>query len=390
MPRLLMVTTVPATIEAFLLPFARHFVGQGWHVDALSAGDPTAWGAWSGVFADCYGVQWSRDPYKLHQLIAPPRRIREIVAAERYDIVHVHTPVGAFVTRFALRDFRRVGRPAVIYTAHGFHFYDGGQPLRNAMFRNAEVTAGKWLDYLVVINREDEAAAHRYGITAPERIRYMPGIGVDLSYYGPDSVPATTVAALRAELGLPSDARVLLMVGEFIPRKRQSDLLHALARLGRPQTHVLFAGNGPTFAEMQQLAASLGIAAQTHFLGRRSDIPALMRLAEFTVLPSAQEGLPRCVLESLSMATMVIGSDIRGTRDLLREVGGMLYPMGDIDQLASMLAWTLDNPDDAARLGQRGREVMAHYDVQSVIAWHEALYGEALALVQSRTQLPVS
>lgn len=390
MPRLLMVTTVPATIEAFLLPFARHFAGQGWHVDAMSAGDPAEWGAWRTIFADCYQVKWSRDPYKLHQLIEPPRRIREIVAAERYDIVHVHTPVAAFVTRFALRDFRRVGRPAVIYTAHGFHFYNGGQPLRNALFRNAEVTAGRWLDYLVVINREDEAAAQQYTIVAPERIRYMPGIGVDLSYYGPDGVPASAVATVRAELGLPGDARVLLMVGEFIPRKRQSDLLHAFARLGRPSAHLLFAGDGPMLEEMQQMAASLGIAAQTHFLGRRKDIPALMKLAEFTVLPSAQEGLPRCVLESLSMATMVIGSDIRGTRDLLSEVGGILYPVGDIDQLAGMLAWALDNPDDAARLGQRGREVMAHYDVQSIIARHEALYGEALALVNSRTQIPVS
>lgn len=59
-----------------------------------------------------------------------------------------------------------------------------------------------------------------------------------------------------------------------------------------------------------------------HFLGRRRDIPVLMRASVATLIASAQEGLPNCVRESLCMETPVIGTEIRGTRDLLVDGNG--------------------------------------------------------------------
>ena len=60
------------------------------------------------------------------------------------------------------------------------------------MFRVLEQLAGRWTDYLVVINREDEAAACR--MLSAERVRYMPGIGVDLDRYAPAAVSDTDVS----------------------------------------------------------------------------------------------------------------------------------------------------------------------------------------------------
>src|SRR5207249_867737 len=125
-----------------------------------------------------------------------------LVAAEGYDLVHVHSPVAAFVTRMALRRMRRQGKPRVIYTAHGFHFYQGSPRVRGTLFRTLERLAGRWTDHLVVINREDEAAALKYGIVPPQRLRYMPGIGVDTQVYSAASVPAADIAAVRGELRL--------------------------------------------------------------------------------------------------------------------------------------------------------------------------------------------
>ena len=230
MPKLLMVTTVPETLCAFLLPFAAHFRGRGWRVDALANGVSSV-PACAEAFDQVWEVPWSRNPLQPGNFWTAPARVRQIVASEGYDIVHVHTPVASFVTRLALRSLRDAGNPRVIYTAHGFHFYQGGPRLRGALFRKLEQWAGRWTDRLVVINREDEQAALRYGIVPPDRLRYMPGIGVDTRHYSAAAVSGADVARVRQELGLAAADRLILMVAELIPRKRPADALNALARL---------------------------------------------------------------------------------------------------------------------------------------------------------------
>jgi glycosyltransferase involved in cell wall biosynthesis len=81
----------------------------------------------------------------------------------------------------------------------------------------------------------------------------------------------------------------------------------------------VIAGSGPLLDRMPQLAIDLGVADRIHFLGRRNDIPALMIAASVNILVSAQEGLPRSVMESLALDLPTIGTKIRSAQDLLAE-----------------------------------------------------------------------
>jgi glycosyltransferase involved in cell wall biosynthesis len=375
-PSLLMVTTVPDTLQGFLLPFVEHFRSRGFQVDAMAEG--------VGGFSECaaafdhvWEVAWSRNPLDRRNLLTGRRRVRDVVSDQGYDLVHVHTPVAAFVTRLALRDLRRAGRPRVIYTAHGFHFYRGGPQPRCAAFRALEKLAGRWTDYLIVINREDEQAARR--LLPPERVQYMPGIGVDLDRYCAEAVAEADVARVRQELKLGIADRLFLMVAEFSPGKRHRDAVAALARQGRADCRLAFAGTGPLMEETRRLARELGVADRVHFLGFRLDIPALVRASVAVLLPSEREGLPRSIMESLSLGVPVVGTRIRGTVDLLEGGCGLLVPVGDVVALADALSRVLDHPDEAREMGRRGRERMADCDVRKIIALHEALYEEALA-----------
>ena len=76
----------------------------------------------SGI-ARTYEVPFSRSPYSADNLKAY-QMLKKIIDAGRYDAIHCHTPMGAVVTRLAARDARKRGTK-VIYTAHGFHFYNG-------------------------------------------------------------------------------------------------------------------------------------------------------------------------------------------------------------------------------------------------------------------------
>lgn len=372
-----MVTTIPDTISAFLLPFAAYFRAQGWRVDAMAQGI-SANTECLNAFDRVWEVQWSRNPLHPQNLLVAPQIIQDLITLEKYDIVHVHTPVASFVTRYAIKNLSRKHRPQVIYTAHGFHFYRGGKPLRNAVFLSLEKLAQHWTDYLVVINREDEAAVKRHQLIALERLRYMPGIGVNRSHYSSDTIPEAEVEQVRIALGLAPETQLFLSVAEFIPRKRPQDILKAFALLARPDTCLAFAGEGPLMHQMQQLASELGVQNQVRFLGYRQDIGTLLQAAVATVLVSEQEGLPRSVMESLCSATPVIGTSIRGIQDLLTEGGGLLVNVGDVEGLATALAWVLDHPQEARAMGESGRFSMANYDLNHILKLHESLYAEAM------------
>jgi glycosyltransferase involved in cell wall biosynthesis len=378
-PKLLVVTTIAPTLRAFLLPFAHHFRARGFRVDALAmsaSACPEVVAAHDRV----WDADWSRNPLDPRNFWATPGRIHDLVGREGYDLVHVHTPVAAFVTRYALRDLHRRGTLRVIYTAHGFHFYRGGPRLRGALFRNLEKLAGRWTDYLVVINREDEQAARRYGLVPPERVRYMPGIGVDTQYYAPDAVSEVQVGAVRRELGLSPGDRFFLVIAELTPGKRHTDVFQAFARLDRPGTLLALAGSGPQETSLRRLAASAGIADRVRFLGERRDVPALVRASCATVLASGREGLPRSVLESLSLGVPVIGSRIRGVADLLDGGCGILVQCRDVAGITGAMAHILDHPEEARAMGRRSRERMAAYDLRHILKLHEELYDEALGL----------
>lgn len=378
MKKLLIITTIPDTITAFLLPFARHFRSQGWQVDAMACGISDYEECFE-EFDRLWEVQWSRNPLNPQNFVTAPRQINVAMQQGNYDIVHVHTPVAAFVTRYALKKYRKRGVTKVIYTAHGFHFHSGGKALKNSAFLGLEKIAGNWTDYLVTINREDEVAAKHYGLINSEKVRYMPGIGVDLDYYSSNNAYETEVKKVRQELGLGEDTKLLLSVAEFIPRKHPQDILRALHKINRSDVCLAFAGDGDLLEQMQQLANELGIQQQVRFLGHRNDIPILMKSAFVTILASDQEGLPRSVMESLCLETPVIGSDIRGTRDLVSLDSGILFPVGDINKIADAIKYLLDNPSIASMMGKRGREHMNNFELKHIIKLHESLYSEALS-----------
>lgn len=375
MPRLLMVATVPETLRGFLLPFAAHFRRRAFRVDAMARGVSGCHECVAG-FDRVWEVGWSRNPLDPRNLGSARRRVLEVVSAGSFDLVHVHTPVAAFVSRLALGRRGSTAGPRVVYTAHGFHFYRGGPRLRGAVFRALETLAARWTDYLVVMNREDEQAARR--LLPPERVCYMPGIGIDRRRYAPEVVTEAEVEGVRRELGLRVGERLFLMIAEFIPRKRHRDALAAFARLRRIDARLAFAGTGPLEDAMKRRVAELGLAGRVHFLGLRRDIPALVRASVAVVLPSEQEGLPRSAMESLSLGVPVVGSRIRGTADLLESGGGLLVPVGDVAALAGAFGRVLDYPEQAREMGRHGREHMADYDLERVIGLHERLYEEAL------------
>jgi glycosyltransferase involved in cell wall biosynthesis len=381
MARVLYVTTVSSTL-GFLSPLARHFRNRGWRVDAM-ARDVSGSNEFRNVFDQVWDACWSRNPMDPRNLLTATNQVKKAVSRGEYDIVHVHTPIAALVTRYALRRRTVPSKPCVIYTAHGFHFHPQGGRLRNAIFRSLEKLGGRWTDFLVVINKTDEEAARTFGIVSPEKVWYVPGVGVNLQKFVPSAVNAVDVQKVRGEMKLAPGQPLVVMVAEFIPRKRHSDVLRAFARTARTDAHLAFAGTGPCESAMQEMAKSLGLEDRVHFMGFRPDVSALIRASIATILPSTHEGLSCSVMESLSLEVPVIGSDIRGIRDLVGGDAGILVELGDVDGLAGAIDELLSHPEQARTMGSVGRSRMKEFDLVRVLQCHERLYERALSWLAS-------
>lgn len=378
-PSALFVTTVPITLEQFLAPFALHFRAQGWLVDALANGaatDPHI----AEAFDQRFDIEWSRNPFSPKNLTGTAATVRRLVSEGAYDIVHVHTPIAAFVTRFALRSLPAMTRPVVIYTAHGFHFYRGGSPVKNAVFRATERAAAAWTDFLITINAEDYEAARQFGTIDPARVRHIPGIGVDTDVYRPDAATPEQIASIRSELDVPPDAFMLTMLAEYAPVKRHEHVFAAMARVKHREVVLAAVGGGPLESRLREQVAALGLSDRVRLAGWRRDVPAVLAASDALILASSREGLPRSILEAMSTALPVIGTETRGITDAVGHDAGWVVPKDDVAALADAIDLAAEHPEEAARRGAEARRrAVSGFSLDVVIAAHEELYAEALA-----------
>ncbi len=374
-----MVATIAGTLEGFMLPFVKHFRDLGWQVDGL-ASEVDLSDRCIQAFNNFYKISWARNPLDPKNFLQAPSRVREVVIQGGYDLVHVHTPIASFITRYALKEYwDQPKRPQIFYTTHGFHFHANGSPVTNAIYRKMESIAGQWTDCLITINEDDRLAAEKYKIVPTEKIQYTPGIGVDTSFYDSLNFSDQAKQEIRSELTLKDSDTLLLGVAEFTPNKKHSDQLKALKLLNRSDIHLAFAGEGPAKSETEKLSVELGLQNQVHFLGFRSDIPLLLSVSDSMILTSEREGLPRSILEAFCLATPVIGSNIRGIKDLLADDCGILVNYGDVNALAKAMSCIADNKDKAKAMGQKGKSKIGHYDIKQIVAMYDDFYRQALA-----------
>jgi glycosyltransferase involved in cell wall biosynthesis len=374
---MLVVSTIAATITGFLLPFADHLREQGWQVEAAANG-VSGEAAVVNAFDAVHELPLSRSIRDITGMAESLRAMSRFIDSG-FDIVHVHTPIASFLARFAASRIPRERRPAIVYTAHGFHFHREGSFVTNTAFSTAERVAGRWTDRLIVINEDDHEAALRHRIVPPSRLILMPGIGVDTSWYDRAAVPADKVAAVRMELGVPLGAPLFAVVGELSMRKRPFDVVAALGRMRHEDAHVVLAGDGSERARVVEAAQAAGVIDRTHLRGPVDDVRPTVLASDCLVLASSREGLPRAILEALSMAVPVVTTRARGNPDLVEPDAGLVVPIGDVPALAEAMDTILDDPDAARRMGQAGRRrVVDRYGLERVLELHDALYAELL------------
>ncbi|XJZ26736.1 glycosyltransferase [Bacillota bacterium Lsc_1132] len=217
----------------------------------------------------------------------------------------------------AARQARKQGTK-VLYTAHGFHFFNGAPFVNWLVYYPIEKILSAVTDCLITINHEDFQLAQRHRFKA-EQIKHVHGVGVNTERFHP--IDREHKLRLRTTYGYQEQDFLMIYAAEFNQNKNQQLLLKALAKIKDqiPQAKLLLAGNGPLLLDCKQLAAQLGIDQKVEFLGQRQDVEQLLKISDLAVASSLREGLPVNIMEAMACGLPVVASDNRGHRELVEE-----------------------------------------------------------------------
>lgn len=373
--KILFIATVESHILNFHIPFLRYFQDKGYEVHvATRLGERRYELEREGIV--CHNVAFSRSPYSLATISALKRLIK-IMRANNFSLVHTHTPMGAFLGRFAAR---LTNTTPVLYTAHGFHFYRGA-PLKNwLIYYTAEQTAARWTDGLIVMNDEDFENARRLGFQPEKNLFYVHGVGVELSRYS----PSPGAGSIRAELGLGRDEVIVTCVAELTPNKNHTFLLDAWQRLSprRGSAHLLLVVTGENEVALQRKVEREQIP-RVHFLGYRKDVPQILQETDTVTLVSKREGLPKSIMEAMAAGKPVVATNVRGNRDLVEhERTGLLVEPGDVAGLAGALERLVSDRRLRETMGAAGRKKIQDYSLEKVLEEMTAIYDRYLKGIQ--------
>lgn len=179
---------------------------------------------------------------------------------------------------------------------------------------------------------------------------------------------------------LPFDPPRLLCLGRLAPDKGFDIALPAFkAILGcYPRARLMVAGDGPDREPLEKQTDGLGIRHAVEFVGwiAPSKVPELINSATLVVMPSREDSFPLVALEAALLGRPLVAARAGGLPEIVVPMEtGMLIDKEDCDGLAKSIAFLLDHPQAAMRMGEAARlRAGAMFGWERHVDAYDALY----------------
>ena len=367
MKKILYITTVSRTINAFLIPHINMLLDKGYQVDCACYIDKEIDQSLLDRGVKIYEVPFSRNPLNLQNNKAYKQLVK-LQQENNYDIVHVHTPVASVYGRLLKVKFPKL---KTIYTVHGFHFHQNGSKLNWMIYYPIEKFMTRFTDSIITINSEDYERANKFNI--PNVYKHN-GVGVDFASYDPGNMDKEQA---RKKLGLDKDDFVVLMIAEVNKNKNHKQMIEAVKLLKERNIDikVICAGDGVLLEEIKQEIEKNELSDYIQMLGFRRDIPELVASCDVGILLSHREGLPKNIMELMACKKPVIGTNIRGIRDLvLDKYNGFLVEVGDNEDTANKIEILKEHSEMLEEMSENAYEFIKEYSIDKVTKQLESVY----------------
>lgn len=286
-----------------------------------------------------------------------------IFANRKYDLVHTFTIKPNLYATLLARLFR-VPRRVCLVEGLGFAYANDGikgaamKKLVELIYRVVYLNSdGIWF-----INHDDIRDLLDAGSIAEDKVFYTRSIGVNSSEYNPDDVSEECVRQIRREFGVREGQQIFTLVGRMNWSKGIREFVEAAKVVQRSRQDIVFLIVGEiTQGSPESIDVNYFKSInndQIYWLDYRDDVVELMTASDAIVLPSYyREGVPRALLEAMSMGRPIITTDSPGCREVIRDgVNGYIVQPRDVDSLADAMLRMAEDPKRRQSFGEQGKK----------------------------------
>ena len=293
-------------------------------------------------------------------------KLAEVAEAYELDVLHAHYAVPHATAAILARSMLPVGRqPKVVTTLHGTDTTLLGRDpgyapaIRFALEASDAVTAVS--DFL---RRE----THR--LIGVER-----EIDVIHNFFEPKPVLHTS-SAVRQELGLRADQKLVLHLSNLRPIKRIDVMLNALAKVPRRDRFKVVVLAGGSFAPYQGLVRQLGLENTIVVREHVATVEDYLQAADIGIFTSDSESFCLSLLEAASFGCPSVSTAVGGIPEVMKhEESALLVPAGDSEAVAAGVDRLLDDEPLRLRLGQAAKlRAETAFCTSRIVPEYEALY----------------
>ena len=197
-------------------------------------------------------------------------------------------------------------------------------------------------------------------------------------------------ASFRAQYGLSSDTKIIGMVAQIEPRKRQDLFLKAAALVLRSDPELRFVlvggaegakGAHSSYEQsLRVLARELGIMDRVLFVGHVTDPLSLMKQFNILVLPSRNEALGGVLIEAMGLGVPVIATRDGGIPEVVEHgITGLLVAGDEPAPFADAMLTLLRDSELARRMGEQGRIAARRFDTSTIVQSLQQCYDDVVA-----------
>lgn len=320
-----------------------------------------------------------KSPFQITKNTKAFLQLKQIIRKEQISLVHCHNPMGGVVGRLAAKASGR--EPYVVYTAHGFHFYEGAPKKNWLLYYTAERFLAAFTDRIITINREDYERANRFRLKEHGCVEQIPGVGVNIEKF---RKKPELREIKRKELEIPPDGFHIVSVGELVENKNHAVVIEAVARLHDENIYYSICGKGPYRETLEHLIQKYHLEKQVRLLGYRNDVQDVLQSADCFAFPSKREGLGIAAIEALACEVPVIASDNRGSREYMCHTeNGIVCQADKVEDFMHAICRMRQSGQLRREMGEHGRRTAERFSIEATDKIMRRVYQE-ISVTQER------
>ena len=321
-----------------------------------------------------FNIPVQRNPFKLNNIKAV-FKLKKIIEAEKYDIIHTHTPMGAAITRLASIKYRKTHDVKIIYTAHGFHFYKGCPLINWIIYYPVEKILSKFTDLIITMNQEDYEFAKKHFDTT---IKYIPGIG-----FNEEKIKRTLTSKeqklLKDNLGIKKNAYIISYIAEIQKRKRQMYLLKTIKKMKLTNEIFLLVGEDQKSQKIKRYIKVNHLEEHVKIIGFKDNVEDYLDISNLIISVSNQEGLPLNIMEAMFKNKSIIVTKCRGNTDLIKDkTNGIVVDLNNKKELIDAILLLKNNQVYAKQLGDNNKRFISKYSINNVLPIMAKIYNHEI------------